>query len=73
MDRHTVMKLSPHIHNISVHEMVHSFTHMIIFKGAVIFLYTVVRLKRENNKMLVVNFFSNELFSPGQIPCTISL
>ena len=46
MDRHTVMKINPHIHNISVHEMVHSFTHMIIFKGAVIFLYTVVRLKR---------------------------
>ena len=48
MDRHTVMKLSPHIHNISVHEMVPSFTHMIIFKGAVIF-YTqyVVRLNRK--------------------------
>ena len=40
MDRHTVMKLSPHIYNIPVHEMVQSFTPMIIFKGAVIFFYT---------------------------------
>ena len=47
MDRHTVMKLSPHIHNISVHEMVHSFTHMIIFKGAVIFFIHSSEIKKK--------------------------
>ena len=47
MDRHTGMTHSAHMHNISVHEMVHSFTHMITFKGAVIFFIHSSEIKKK--------------------------